>query len=217
MSLFILDFDETITSENTHNAVSHLTKTEEMWDVIKEIEPINGAEIWRTTLSSILDTGHSLAIASFNAYGSVFIPQYLREVIGLNEEEVQGIHVESWLPLKPGEANKNEHIAGAIKDMKYIGSPDTIVLVDDDLKNITAAGKNGYKTIHAAGKYIEHIHHLRDDWNYSAPSEHGFRHHLLHAFGLFQKPDLPGTDMPRRDSEPDSDNDSGPDSNCIIM
>ncbi|CAM4503169.1 MAG: hypothetical protein LEGION0403_FIIPPAGN_01855 [Legionella sp.] len=203
MALFILDFDETIASENTNNAVSHLTKIDEMWDVIKEIQPIRGAEIWRDTICSILAKGHSLAIASFNAYGRLFIPRYLQEIIGLSTDEIQVIHIESWLPLKPGEANKNEHITFAIKDMEYIGSPDTIVLVDDDLKNTTAAGKNGYKTIHAAGKYIEHIQHLSDDWNYSAPSNNSFMHNFFKVLGAFQKPDTP---------TPDSDTDS----NCIV-
>jgi hypothetical protein len=194
MALFILDFDETITSENTHNAASHLTKTEEMWDVIKEIEPVSGAEIWRDTIRAILAKGHGLAIASFNAHGSLLIPQYLQEVIGLNEDEVNVIHIESWLPSKPAKANKNEHISHSIKHMRYNGVPDTIVLVDDDLKNITAASKNGYKTIHAAGKYIEHIQHLNEDWNYSAPSNNSFMHYFFKVCGTVQKSDAPSPD-----------------------
>lgn len=215
MPLFILDFDETIASENTHNAVSHLTKMDEMWGIIKEISPIEGPDIWRDTIRSILTQGHRLAIASFNAYGSTFIPRYLQEVIGLSEEEVQAIHIESWLPVHPREANKNEHITYSIKDMEYTGSPDSVVLVDDDLKNITAASKNGYKTIHAAGKYIEHIQHLSCDWNYSA-QPNSFMHNFFKMFGATTKP-TPTPDEPAPDSDTDTDKDAGPDSNCIIM
>ncbi|WP_133137997.1 hypothetical protein [Legionella rowbothamii] len=215
MPLFILDFDETIASENTHNAVSHLTKMDEMWDVIKEIPPIEGPNTWRDIIRSILSEGHSLAIASFNAYGSTFIPRYLQEVIGLSADEVQAIHIESWLPAHPRQANKNEHIMYSIKDMKYTGSPDSIVLVDDDLKNITAAGKNGYKTIHATGKYIEHIQHLSSDWNYSA-QPNSFMYNFFKIFGATHKPTLT-PDEPIPNSDKDSDKDSSSDSNCIVM
>lgn len=197
MALFILDFDETIASENTHNAVSHLTKMDDMWEVIKEIQPIGGPDVWRTTLCDILDKGHSLAIASFNAYGGSFIPKYLREIIKLDEDKIQAIHVESWLPYNPTEANKNAHIGFIIKDTGYTGASDTIVLVDDDLKNIIAASEKKYKTIHASGKYIDHIQKLSNDWNYSVSS--------THKLGIFASKKL------------QDDDEASPDSCCVIM
>ena len=203
MALFILDFDGTIASGNTHNAVAHLTKMDDMWEVIKEIPPIGSSDIWRDTIRSILVQGHSLAIASFNAYGSTIIPRYLQEIIGLTEQEVQNIHIESWLPLHPSQANKNEHIAYSIKDMGYTGLPVSIVLVDDDEKNILAASQKGYKTIQATGNYIEHIQHLSEDWNYSAPSNNCI-HQFFKAISSSQK-------KPKDTPTPDSD------SNCIIM
>ncbi|HAT9526039.1 TPA: hypothetical protein JBC98_15655 [Legionella pneumophila subsp. pneumophila] len=199
MALFVLDFDETITSKNTHNAVSHLAngKIEDIWSIIKEIVPRGGTEIWRNTIRSILQQGHSLAIASFNAYGLIVIPMYLREVIGLSEEEVSLIHIESWLPLNLCTADKSEHIKFAIKEMGYKGATNTIVLVDDDPKNIIAAKKNGYRTIHAIGSYIEQIQQLSKRLSNTPASKSYFA-------SFFYK------------SDSDSDT-SDPDPKCTIM
>ncbi|EHL32166.1 hypothetical protein [Legionella drancourtii] len=91
MLLFIIDFDETIASKNTHNAVSHISTggMDAIWAIIKDISPISGPETWRETIRSVLEQGHSLAIASFNAYGPMVIPRYLEEVIGLTSDEVK--------------------------------------------------------------------------------------------------------------------------------
>ncbi|KGP64100.1 hypothetical protein EP47_08115 [Legionella norrlandica] len=167
MPLFIIDFDETIASENTHNAVSHITTggIDSVWAIIKNIPPIGGEEIWQKTIRSIIENGHRLAIASFNAYGSTVIPQYLEEVIGLSSEEIKKIHIESWLPMNPDTSDKNEHIQYVIQEMGYKGSPESIVLIDDDLKNIRSAQAKGYRAILATNNYMQKIQSLSYDWN----------------------------------------------------
>ncbi|MBI2785623.1 MAG: hypothetical protein HYX60_04665 [Legionella longbeachae] len=169
MPLFIIDFDDTIASKNTHNAVSEITSggIDAIWAVIKKIPPIGSPEIWQEIIRSILSHEHRLAIASFNAFGASIIPKYLQEIIGLNLDEISHIHVESWLPLNPNIANKNDHIRFVIKDMGYSGTPESIVLIDDDPKNIRAAQNNGYKTIHAIDNYLQKVHSLSKNWSQS--------------------------------------------------
>lgn len=162
MALFILDFDNTITSENTHNAVSNISNggLEAIWDIVGKIPPLGSANSWKNAINSIFEHEHLLAIASFNAYGTFIIPRYLEEVIGLDITQIENIHIESWLPANPTNANKNEHIELSIKDLKYTGPSHTVVLIDDDLKNIQAAKEKGYKTIHAVGDYINELENV---------------------------------------------------------
>lgn len=157
MALFVVDFDNTIVNGNTHNALSSITSLDidRMWGLIHKLPPIGSAEMWQQTFRKILADHHKIAIASFNAYGSIIIPVYLEKIIGLTPTEIQRIHIESWLPLIPMDADKNEHIRGIIRDMKYKGKKDSIILVDDDLKNIEAAKEEGFTTIFANGTHMK--------------------------------------------------------------
>lgn len=157
MALFIVDFDHTIVDGNTHNALYSITSLDRdhMWGLIQNLQPIGSREIWQQTLRKILANHHKIAVASFNAYGSVVIPMYLEKMIGLTPSEIKQIHIESWLPSNPDNANKNEHIAGILKDMKYTGKKNSIILVDDDPKNIAAAQEAGFTTIIANGMHMK--------------------------------------------------------------
>lgn len=159
MGLFIFDFDHTIAGGNTHNALSSMTSShlDTMWVLIQPIFPIGGAEIWRTIFRQLLLNHHYIAIASFNAYGHFLIPMYLEKMIGLSHEEIEKIHIESWLPFPLDNANKNKHIQAIIHDLHYREPKKTVVLVDDDPNHVHWAFDEGYRTILADGSHLDKI------------------------------------------------------------
>jgi hypothetical protein len=147
MTVFIIDFDLTITSQHTHNLLSEEEDVEKHWEIIKNVLPIGSVQEWFNIFTTLLNNGHKVGVVSFNAYPQ-YISRYLKEVIGLSPEVFQYICVFSWTPKNPGTANKNEHIAATLTHLEYNQSIDgDVVVVDDHLRNINAAMTLGYRTV----------------------------------------------------------------------
>lgn len=148
MPLVIIDFDYTIANGHTHNIIccSDAKDTEQQWESVKDIKPVGSAEEWNEVLTTLLDNKHQVAIASFNAFGHI-IPRYLKEVIGLKPEQLEKIHIESWLPENPNIADKNTHIENIKKTLNFKEKTSDIILVDDGWHNITRAAKESYSVI----------------------------------------------------------------------
>lgn len=160
MKLFVFDFDNTITSDHTHNRImaaidaekkqfrTSLLKndTEKQWDIIKTIPPIGNSSDWKNLFENIIESGNAVAIASYNAFGEYIIPRYLKEIVGLPENIINMIRVESWLPAKDVTVEgKNQHIANLLGT--YEGAKPDVILIDDSEDMITAASNQGYFTI----------------------------------------------------------------------
>ncbi|MDX1837104.1 hypothetical protein DIZ81_07385 [Legionella taurinensis] len=156
--LFIFDFDGTIVSENTHNLLAGSSgNLEELWQILSRIEPVGGAEIWKETLQLLLKKGHHVAIASFNSFGGLLFPRYLKEVIGLELSEVDRICIHSWLPFPMQGSNKTQHIQAIQSELNYQGPT---CLIDDDDNNLKAAKSQGLFTIPATGKHLLDVQKL---------------------------------------------------------
>ncbi|QRN04156.1 hypothetical protein GH742_09870 [Legionella sp. MW5194] len=156
--LFIFDFDGTIVSENTHNLLAASSgNLEELWHILSRIEPLGGAEIWKETFQLLFKKGHHVAIASFNSFGDLLFPRYLKEVIGLEASEVARICIHSWLPLPEQGRNKNQHIKAIQSELNYQGPT---CLVDDDDGNLKAAKSQGLFIIPATGKHLHDVQKL---------------------------------------------------------
>lgn len=156
--LFIFDFDGTIVSENTHNLLADSSgNLEESWQILSSIEPLGGTAIWKETLQLLLKKGHHVAIASFNSFGSLLFPRYLKDVIGLESSEVDRICIHSWMPLPLQGANKNQHIQAIQSELNYQGPA---CLVDDDDNNLKAAKSQGLFTIPASGEPLLEVRKL---------------------------------------------------------
>lgn len=167
MMIFIFDFDETITSEHTHNMITDVinaeieafgeSKTkydiERQWNLIKNINPIFASIAWRELFTNIPAAGHHIAIASHGTYGSHLIPRYLKEVLNLPADLVDKIQIESWLPPKD-RLNKNQHIENVIRN--YSGY-NQVILIDDSIDNLKSAEEKGYSVVQATtdGAHIE--------------------------------------------------------------
>lgn len=164
MAYFAIDFDRTIASRQTHsliaeNIVSIGTDPEQQFKAIESVKPIVSAETqktWRDAFEAILQDGHQVAIVSFSNFPVIL--RYLKECVGLPQEMLDQIKIVSWLP-KNKKLGKNEHIKQALKESKYTGADDTVVLVDDDKNNIILAQKCGYQGILAdeTGSQIDEI------------------------------------------------------------
>ncbi|KTC66636.1 Uncharacterised protein [Legionella adelaidensis] len=151
LAVVCLDFDFTIVLGHTHNiicqreqALARSLTEDEQWDLVKDIPPRGGKERWCALFCQMANE-FPLAIVSFNAYPAI-IPRYLREVIGLPNELVQEIFIDSWLPENPLTANKNQHLANVLH---YFQDCSHLILVDDSENNIKGAQEKGYKTIWA--------------------------------------------------------------------
>lgn len=160
MALFVIDFDHTIVDGHTHSVITRAIlsrrvasdDTEAQWELVRGMAALGGSDKWKAVFQSLLERGHHVAIASFNSYPHV-ITRFLREVIGLADEEINRIHVNSWLPPDPGSADKNEHIEQVISHF-YPGvgvrpRRDQVVLVDDSDNNIIAAEVAEFRVIQA--------------------------------------------------------------------
>lgn len=159
MALFIIDFDRTIVDGHTHNTILTAIRSrgvtaddkEAQWGLIKTMHALGGSDKWKAVFTSMLENGHHVAIASFNSYPHV-IPRFLREVIGLTEDQVSRIHVNAWLPADPVSADKNEHIEQIISHFYPAGDRprrDQVVLVDDSDNNIIAAEVADFRAVQA--------------------------------------------------------------------
>ncbi|KTC97519.1 hypothetical protein [Legionella erythra] len=156
--LFIFDFDGTIVSQNTHNLLTDSSgNLEESWQILSKIEPLGGTEIWKHTFQLLLKKGHHVAIASFNSFGELLFPRYLREIIGLEPSEADRICIQSWLPLPLQGANKNQHIHAIQSELNYHGPT---CLVDDDETNLKAAKSEGLFIIPATGEHLLEVQKL---------------------------------------------------------
>lgn len=158
MALFVIDFDNTMVKGHTHNTIANAIRAktirnddeEAQWALVRGFTALGGAGRWRTLLRSLLENGHQVSIASFNSYKHV-IPRFLREVVGLNEDEINRIHVNAWLPDDPRNSNKNEHIEQVIMHYYPDARPksDQVILIDDSLNNIVSAQLAEYQVVYA--------------------------------------------------------------------
>ncbi len=173
MALIIFDFDGCIANGNLHEIIANAIKAspntniatdqEAQWALIKDIPPIlfvNGDETitCEEVFAKANAEGNHLAIASFNGFGKHLIPRYLKEVLHLNNKLMDKILIISWLPANPNTADKNDHILQIKDKYHYRDILATTVLVDDDdFKNIPAALDNGYSVVHAdkTGKHLK--------------------------------------------------------------
>ncbi|MBA3662449.1 MAG: hypothetical protein H0W64_12020 [Gammaproteobacteria bacterium] len=163
-SLYIIDFDFTVTTIHMHHRLCQAIGMrlvdaqdfEALWELVKDIPPTGSAELWRTLISTIEKNGHLVAIASFSEFPTLII-RYFQEVIG-----IKNIMVESWLP-RPGQiSNKNEHIRFIKRRLNFQGENECITLIDDDENNLHAAAQMHYHTINVlpgdpSGRHIQMI------------------------------------------------------------
>lgn len=99
-------------------------------------------EEWGTLFRTLLKNGFAVGFTSFNAYGSILFPLFMKRKMKLTDEEIAQISIASY-QLKSDDAKinpdeqygKQPHIAKIRKDKNI---PDTwaTVLVDDDKSNI---------------------------------------------------------------------------------
>lgn len=158
MGHFMFDVDHTIIDGHTHNffgykGISPAKSPEEQEAhfqtlMAKGFSPIgNSAEQWRNLINTLLLDGHTVSIVSFSNYGNYIVPKYLKHIIELDEETLNKIHIESWLPRDNMTANKNLHIQNALAKHNAIATPSEVILIDDSESNIQEAQRAGYRTI----------------------------------------------------------------------
>ena len=180
MALICIDFDETISSGHTHNAIVRaindayaadfaknpsanikeiwaklLADKDIHWNTAKGIPCVGKSGTWAAMLQILVNDGHQVAITSFNGFPHI-IPRYLKGVLHLPDELIKKINIVSFTP--EDQSNKNEHIEQAIKDAKLDGiDKKEVILVDDSERNVLAAKKAGYTGIVAKTKLGDHI------------------------------------------------------------
>ena len=101
----------------------------------------------KKAFESILGQGHQIAITSFTKYPDA-ISTALEE-LGLTKVQLEGINIIGGFP-KGGARDPNaktEHIEKAM-ELSGIKNKHNIVLIDDSIKNINHAKKQGISTVH---------------------------------------------------------------------
>jgi|GEM_PF-5354705 len=137
--VFVIDFDGTITSKNTHNLItaeiekdfSVALDVKKQEEIFQAVHPVGSAQSWGHVFESLSNDGHPAGIASFNRYGR-YIPHYLNTVIRLSNDRTQQIKIAAWMPDNPTAANKNLHIQNILQQMNLQESEVVVVLVDDN-------------------------------------------------------------------------------------
>ncbi len=166
--VFVIDFDGTISSKNTHNLITSgieedfslaldMKKQEELFQTVP---PVKSAEACKLVFETLLNDEHRVGIPSFNRYGRHNIPLYLNKVINLSNDRTQQVKIASWMPENPTAADKNLHIQNILEQMNLQESEVVVVLVDDNPQHIAAAQAKNYLTIQAdtaTGAHFEEI------------------------------------------------------------
>ncbi|KAF5271507.1 hypothetical protein FQR65_LT05127 [Abscondita terminalis] len=171
--LFVFDFDGTIVSGHTHNAIINAKRKAanpenvDAWETVKNFPIIGAPRDWKNIFEILKQQEHYVTIASFNAYPEI-IPKFLEEKVGLEKDFINKIIMKVKFPADPQKATKNEYIQEASDDFikesgekkDFSGDPKDIILIDDSKKNIKAAREKGYQVIHAE-KDASHLTELQ--------------------------------------------------------
>ncbi|MDX5507345.1 MAG: hypothetical protein O7149_01815 [Wolbachia endosymbiont of Hylaeus sinuatus] len=160
--LLIFDFDNTITNGHMHNALSRLSKSDfnstqnnaatdnDIKNFLENTDGIKNKEGLKSVLQSALSSGIEVNIASYTKYPDA-VKEVVKDHLGLFEEQTGSISVFGGFPgdydnqlqeldvrEQQSQVGKNLHICEAI--VKYKNKhgelPKTVMLVDDDVKNI---------------------------------------------------------------------------------
>jgi hypothetical protein len=174
MALIIIDFDNTITSQHTYHIIQQAISKERsvesdqeaQWALVKNIAAIQCVDgdttlTWAELFAKIDAEGHSIGIASFNSYGPTIIPRYLKHVIGLSDELIAKIVIDSWLPSDSEQNSKNKHIFNIKNKFNYRNLMATIVMIDDDQNDdiLSNAIDRGFSTVKAYddGRHLKYL------------------------------------------------------------
>ncbi|MFP3029651.1 MAG: hypothetical protein ACEY3M_00215 [Wolbachia sp.] len=160
--LLIFDFDNTITNGHMHNALSRLSKSDfnstqnnaatdnDIKNFLENTDGIKNKEGLKSVLQSALSSGIEVNIASYTKYPDA-VKEVVKDHLGLFKEQTGSISVFGGFPgdydnqlqeldvrEQQSQVGKNLHICEAI--VKYKNKhgvlPKTVMLVDDDVKNI---------------------------------------------------------------------------------
>ena len=160
-TLLIFDFDNTITNGHMHNTFSRLGKSDfnsaaegavtdhNIKDFLENTDGIKNKEGLKSALQSALSSRMEVNIASYTGYSDA-VRRVVENHLGLSKEQAGGISVFGGFPgdydneLPKGlkeqknQVGKNLHICKAIVEYKdkHGELPKTVMLVDDDVKNI---------------------------------------------------------------------------------
>ena len=160
-TLLIFDFDNTITNGHMHNTFSRLGKSDfnsaaegavpdhNIKDFLENTDGIKNKEGLKSALQSALSSRMEVNIASYTGYSDT-VRRVVENHLGLSKEQAGGISVFGGFPgdydneLPKGlkeqknQVGKNLHICKAIVEYKdkHGELPKTVMLVDDDVKNI---------------------------------------------------------------------------------
>ena len=160
-TLLIFDFDNTITNGHMHNTFSRLGKSDfnsaaegavtdhNIKDFLENTDGIKNEEGLKSALQSALSSRMEVNIASYTGYSDT-VRRVVENHLGLSKEQAGGISVFGGFPgdydneLPKGlkeqknQVGKNLHICKAIVEYKdkHGELPKTVMLVDDDVKNI---------------------------------------------------------------------------------
>ncbi|UPA55341.1 hypothetical protein MWH06_01440 [Wolbachia pipientis] len=160
-TLLIFDFDNTITNGHMHNTFSRLGKSDfnsaaegavtdhNIKDFLENTDGIKNEEGLKSALQSALSSRMEVNIASYTGYSDA-VRRVVENHLGLSKEQAGGISVFGGFPgdydnelpkdLKEqkNQVGKNLHICKAIVEYKdkHGELPKTVMLVDDDVKNI---------------------------------------------------------------------------------
>lgn len=201
-ALFCHDFDGTYVKGNTQRAIlkclgfghfqsedllknlnliieAYHEKVEECWDVVKKMTVIGEPGEWKAANEKIAREGHAQTIVSFNIFGEVLFPRFLKEMVGLEEDFIrEHMNIISFWPEEGEKADKSEHIDRAKnyakEKLKLTHLPNSlVVLTDDNEKNYRGAWNKGYKAIQAFndGRHIPKIKALSESIRTTAVKE----------------------------------------------
>ncbi|WP_264731633.1 hypothetical protein [Wolbachia endosymbiont (group A) of Sphaerophoria taeniata] len=164
-TLLIFDFDNTITNGHMHNIFSgkhsgfkksdfnsgaeYAVKDTDIGNFLKNTGGVKNKETLKSVLQSALSNGVKVNIASYTGYSDA-VRRVVENHLGLSKEQAGGISVFGGFPgdydneLPKGlkeqknQVGKNLHICKAIVEYKdkHGELPKTVMLVDDDVKNI---------------------------------------------------------------------------------
>ncbi|WP_341822880.1 hypothetical protein [Wolbachia endosymbiont (group A) of Clivina fossor] len=164
-TLLIFDFDNTITNGHMHNIFSgkhsgfkksdfnsgaeYAVNDTDIGNFLKNTGGVKNKETLKSVLQSALSNGVKVNIASYTGYSDA-VRRVVENHLGLSKEQAGGISVFGGFPgdydneLPKGlkeqknQVGKNLHICKAIVEYKdkHGELPKTVMLVDDDVKNI---------------------------------------------------------------------------------
>ncbi|MES2615756.1 MAG: hypothetical protein V4591_10110 [Bdellovibrionota bacterium] len=154
--IFCIDFDKTITNQNIHDLcglISYEDRVDLFTSIKEQVNPIGEEGQWCRILTNLVNSGHFIAIVSFNEYPKVML-KFLEESVALEPKILEQICI-----ITRFSTDKNMHIERAVGEYMRRGGRayptcSDIVLIDDNSKNIEAAKRKGYKTLLAAGEFL---------------------------------------------------------------